>query len=352
MNSLLSERFRMSESVSVIITPRTGAASFGSSFALPWTRVYFRKSLDEICSYLEIETNPKERTRVKTHDQIQLRLSNGYVDRPVVTCYIDDIDSESSAKKKTMKITARSAARDIIDSTWSGSITSPKKLLEIVSIVAKPFGIKVYHMPKNTDGTKLVQSFEWENESPWQKLIQESDNQGYLITSNQVGDLYVWPVATGARLEGFSLVEGQGIVSIKDHESGSEQFNKYVFNGADKTATRTDSDCKTSRLLTLNLTDKELDAAALDRRIKTEMLRRRNRRLTIGVRNWGLPPDTLSKMTTFVEKEVLWEINFFTPVKIPSMGIDASMLVSQVEGRADGRSIACNIQLASPEAYR
>jgi len=342
----------MSEKVSVIVSPRTGASTFGEPFPSPWTRVYFRKSLDEICSYLEIETDPGERRRIKTHDQIQIRLSNDYVDRPVVTGLVDNIESESSSRKKTMKITARSAARDLIDSTWSGSITKPKTLLEIVSQIAQPFGIKVYHIPQTSNGTKLVQTFEWENESPWQKLIQEADNQGYLITSNQIGHLYVWPVATGKRLEGFSLVEGAGIVSIRDHESGAEQFNKYVFNGADKTATRTDSACKTSRVLTLNLTDKELDAAALDRRIKTEMLRRRNRRLTIGVRNWGLPESALSKMATFKEKEVLWEINFFTPVKIPSMGIDANMLVSQVEGRADARSIGCDIQLASPEAYR
>ncbi len=342
----------MSETVSVIVSPRTGASTFGDSFQLPWTRVYFRKSLDEICHYLEIETDPAERRRIKAHDQVQIRLHNGYVDRAVTTGLIDNIESESFSRKKVMKITARSAARDLIDSTWSDTIEDPHSLLWIVSYIAKPFNISVFHIPKAPDKTKLVQSFAWENESPWQKLIQEADNQGYLITSSQWGDLYVWPVATGTRLEGFSLMEGAGIVSIRDHESGAEQFAKYVFKGAEKTATRTDAACKTSRVLTLNLTDKKLDAAALDRRIKTEMFRRRNRRLTIGVRNWGLPESTLSKMATFKEKEVLWEINFFTPVKIPSMGIDANMLVSQVEGRADARSMGCDIQLASPEAYR
>jgi prophage tail gpP-like protein len=346
----------MSEYARVVITPRDGS----SAFSPRWTRVYVRKSLDEICSYIEIETSPLDRPRIKTHDGIQVRYSNDYMrtrldplqrERPVATGFIDEIDLEISAKRRSLVINGRSAARDIIDSTWSGSISNAA-LLAVVKEVSKPFSVKVWHMPTTNDGTKLVTDFSWENESPWQKLIQEADNQGYLITSNQLGELYVWPVASGSRPEPFSLEEGSGLISIKDHESGAEQFNTYVFKGDSKEVTKYDTGCRTKRRLTVNLTGKTMDDAALDRRIKTEMLRRRNRRTTIGLRRWGLAEPVLEKMGDLNQKEVLWEINFFAPVKMPSLEMNARMLVSQVEYRADPKALSCEVQLSNPEAYR
>jgi prophage tail gpP-like protein len=351
----------MSEYAQVVITPRDGSPAFSPR----WTRVYVRKSLDEICSYIEVETSPLDRTKIRAHDGIQVRYTNDYMQkqqdprqqsRPVATGFIDEIDLEISAKRRSLVVNGRSAARDIIDSSWSGSISN-QTLLAVVREIAKPDGVNVWHMPTTVnkvpfDGTKLVTDFSWENESPWQKLIQEADNQGYLITSNQLGELYVWPVASGSRPEPFSLEEGSGIISIKDHESGAEQFNTYVFKGDSKEVTKYDTGCRTKRRLTVNLTGKTMDDAALDRRIKTEMLRRRNRRITIGLYRWGLAEPVLEKMGDINQKEVLWEINFFAPVKMPSLDINARMLVSQVEYRADPKALSCEVQLSNPEAYR
>lgn len=346
----------MSEYAQVYITPLDGSPTFSPR----WSRVYVRKSLDEICSYIEVETSPLDRSRIHTHDKIQVRYWNDYMlrqpdpknqTRPVATCFIDEIDLEVSAKRRSLVVNGRSSARDIIDSTWSGSISSAK-LLAVVKEVAKPYGVKVWHMPTSSDGTKLVTDFSWENESPWQKLIQESDNQGYLINSNQLGELYVWPVATGSRPEPFSLDEGRGTISIKDRESGAEQFNTYIFKGDSKEVTKYDTGCRTKRMLTVNLSDRTLDEAALQRRIQTEMLRRRNRRVTVGLRNWGLSEAILERMGNLKEKEVLWELNFFTPVKVPSLELNTSMLVSQVEYRADPKALTCDVQLSKAEAYR
>lgn len=345
----------MSEYVNVVITPRDGSGAFSPR----WSRVYVRKSLDEICTYIEIETSPLDRARIKTHDKIQVRYTNDYMkkqtntdnrDRPVATGYIDDIDSEISKKRRSLLVNARSAARDIIDSTWSGQIDS-KDLLTIVKIVASKFSISCTHIPTKENGTKLIETFAWENESPWQKIIQAADNQGYFITSNQIGSLYVWPIGT-YQPPGYQLTEGSNIISIRDHESGSEQFNTYVFKGANTEVTKTDAKCMTKRTLTINLADKAMDDAALKRRITTEMLRRRNRRIIVGVKGWGLSEDTLAQMGDLTRQEVLREINFLTPVKVPTLSIDDTMLVSQVEYRADAKSKTCDVTLAKPEAYR
>jgi prophage tail gpP-like protein len=345
----------MSESASIVVTPRGGGASWSPS----WTRLYVRKSMDEICSYLEFETRPSERTRINAHDRVQVRYKNALIDRPVATGYVDDIDLEVSAKRNSLLVTGRSAARDIIDSSWSDEF-SDKTLFFILRSFASKFGIldsrgsvNCWHIDdKNgADPTKTISSFAFENESPWQKLIQEADNQGFVITSSQDGGLYLWKVATSARKEGFLLKEGNGI-EIKDKESGSEQFSKYVLNGADSSVTKTDASCRTKRICTINMTDKSMSAEALQRRLNTEILRRRNRRITVTTKSWGLSENQLRQMGSLEGKEVLWEINFLTPVKLANLGLDLNMLVSQVEYRADTKSMACDIGLSKPETYK
>jgi prophage tail gpP-like protein len=333
------------------------APSGGGGFQeLVWRKIKIRKSLDEICHYMELEIPASERNKIHKHDKVEVRCFNELIKdsdhrRRITTVIVDEITDITDTAQKGLMIIGRSPARDIIDSTWSGIIPHQQNLEYVAGKVAEPFGIKVQRMPTNSPETGPVFSFSWENESPWQKLIAEADNQGYIFTSNEAGDLYLWRVAVGIRDEGFSLSEGSNIRNIQTTENGAEQFHEYVARASFREARIIDNTCRNNRKMTINITDEATSQESLERRVLTEMLRRRENRTTVTVSGWGLSDAQIQALGETIRKEVFWNPNFLIPVKIPFSGLDGNLLISQAEYQADESSMSAAITLVNPEAY-
>jgi prophage tail gpP-like protein len=337
------------------------AAAPGEEFRqLVWRKIKVRKSLDEICHYMELELPASERDKIHKHYKIEVRLHSVYItpdDNPdgtkrVTTVMADAVTDVTGTAQKGLLIIGRSPARDIIDSTWGDIILNSQNLEYVAGKVAERFGIKVQRMPTNSPETGPVFSFSWENESPWQKLIAEADNQGYIFTSNEAGDLYLWKVAVGPRDEGFSLTEGSNIRNIQATENGAEQFHEYVVKGGGHPPAREiDSTCKNNRVMTINLTDPMVSKGTLGRRALTEMLRRQGNRTTVTVSGWGLSESHIKAWGSTHQKEIFWNPNFLIHVKIPSSGLDDNLLISQVEYQADESSMTTALTLVNQKAY-
>lgn len=335
---------------------------------ISWKRVSVRKSLDEICHSAEVEIPESERSLVHKHGIMQIRVVSPFITEgrdsyggrcgyhPVTTVYIDEIDEETEESSRGIIVIGRSAARDIIDSKWSGTILGQPTLLTVLRQVAGEFGFAdsdVICLPTNSgDFTQPVFSFNWENESPWTKLLTLADAQGFIITSNQLGGLYIERPARCCCGWGFAIEEGVNVRHLKRSESGAEQYHEYIVNCCSKVGRAIDYTCPNKRKLTINLSEFIIDQAKLDRRAKTEMLRRREDRITCTLSGWGLTDEQIRKLGGTYHKEIFWEVNLLIPVKIPSCGVNANMLVSQVEYTADAKSLSCDVTLVKPEAYR
>lgn len=333
-----------------------------------WKRVMVRKSLDEICHYAEVEIPSSERDLFHKHGIFQVRYLSKYISEgrdsyggeygfhPVTTVYIDQIDEETEKASHGVIITGRSAARDIIDSKWCGFISGNPTLLQVLRKIAGEFGFEdkdVICLPTNRgDLTQTVSSFSWENESPWSKLLTMADAQGFIITSNQLGGLYIEQPARSSCNWGFAIEEGVNVIHPRRSESGAEQFHEYTVKACGDEATVIDSTCPNKRKLTINLTEFIIDKEKLNRRAKTEMLRRREDRITCTLSGWGLTEEQIKKLGGTYHKEIFWEVNLLIPVKIPSCNMNANMLISQVEYSADSNSLSCDVTLVKPEAYR
>ena len=271
---------------------------------ISWRRVMVRKSLDEICHYVEVEIPESERSLVHKHGIIQVRYLSRYITEgrdayagkygfhPVTTVYIDYIDEEAQKDTHGIVVTGRSAARDIIDSKWSGTIPGQPTLLQILRQIAGEFGLEeneVLCLPTTAgDITKPVFSFSWETESPWAKLLTVADAQGLIITSSQLGGLYIEQPARSACSWGFAIEEGVNVRHPRRSESGMDQYHDYIVNCNGKQGTAVDVTCPNKRKLTINLSDFIIDQEKLDRRAKTEMLRRREDRVVCTLSGWGL----------------------------------------------------------------
>ena len=343
----------MSSSVIIQAAP-PGSSSYKQ---LVWRKVKIRKSLDEICHYMELTLPVSEKEKINKHYKIEVWYHNSLITTPgsrqlVTTIMVDEITNTADSSQKNLTVIGRSPARDIIDSKWSsqGPLRN-MKLEEIVKVIAQKFDIIVTRMPRNDPETGTVFSFSWENESPWTKLINEADNQGYIFTSDGAGILYIWKVAKSVRREKFILTEGQNIRDIQYTQNGAEQFNEYIIRANGKEANQTDSTCKNKRILTINLTDMFVQEEVLRRRARTEMLRRRENRTQVTVTGWGLSDWQIKNLGDTFEKDVIWGPNFLIPVKIPSLGLDDNLLISQVEHTAEASAMTSVLTLVNKEAY-
>ena len=334
---------------------------------LLWLRVKIKKSLDDICHTLEMEIPAGERLNVRRHDKIQVRVDNpliterGGVDT-VTTVMVDEVTVSADATSHRVTVIGRSPARDIIDSAWRNTLwTKPEEnwtLAKITKEIADRFKIPdvseiaVSWFPKGSpDPTATVNYFAWQNESPWAKLLTEADAQGFLITSNQAGGLYVWKPQATVRSEGFNATEGENVKTVEWRENGAEQYHEYVVSGAFGDAVVFDTSCRNRRVLTIDLTDEAVGEEKRRRRAETEMRRRRETRVTVTVAGWGLSDRQIRALDNRSGKEFFWSVNFLIPVRMPSLGLSNNLLISEAEFEADDKSMQTTITLVNREAY-
>jgi len=327
---------------------------------LLWRSIKIKKSLDEICHSLELELSPSERTKVKRHNRLTVSVENPLITNTggtglITTVLVDEVTASVDVAKHSLTVLGRSPARDIIDSAWSD--TCDKKdgdmtLREILRRIGGKFKITCDTFPTDKpDPTEPVPAFEWNNESPWTKLIGEADNQGYIVTSNQAGNLYLWEVQKTERNEGFHITEGVNVKNIKWTENGAEQFHEYIVIGGGEEAKEIDNSCPGNRILTIDLTDSDIAEENLPRRARLEKNRRKQTKTTVTVSGWGLSDEQIKKLGTTKEKELFWFPNSLIPVRIPSLSLDAKLLISEVECSATADTMTCDITLVKREAY-
>jgi prophage tail gpP-like protein len=325
---------------------------------LLWRHIKIRKSLDNICHTLEVEIAPAEHNNIHKHDKIEARYQNQYVrdsqeegGRRVTTVLVDEITAVAEPARRSLSVMGRSPARDIIDSVWSGDLND-MNLLGVTKQIGGKFGIDCFALPKGT-ATDTVPAFRFENESPWGKLVGEADNQGFILTSNEAGSLYLWKAAGGEREEGFTITEGGNIKTIQWTENGAEQYHEYIITGGGlEPAKAVDNTVKNKRVLTVNITDPDITFDKLKRRAETEMRRRKEKRVIVTVPGWGLTDRQIKRLGAITAgKEIFWTPNILIRVILPSLGLDSKLLISEVEQEAGPETMSSTITLVIREAY-
>jgi len=346
-----------------------------------WQRVYIRKSLDEICHYAEFEAGEVDAPNIHAHDKVMIEYGTGDFKRLVTTVYVDTKKRVLNNQKFSYLFTCRSAARDIIDSSWTddigrtGNILFSHAVYKIASVFSIPiavFGVDSLGRSVNVNPesatnnpTTMISVFSWKNESPWAKLLQEADSQGILLSSSETGGLYIWKVASAERTEGFRLDQDKNIEEFEEEEDGTQQFNSYVFIGAENhrgapTAKAEDTTCPNKRIMTVNVPDVSISLPRLNQRALTEKNRRACKKIRCRVTGWGLNEQQLSALgKDRTGKQTLWDVNFLIPVKIPKLGVTdttneerpSRKLINQVEFAVEKDAVSCTLQLVERSVY-
>jgi len=341
---------------------------------LLWKKIKIRKSLDEVCHYLEMEIPFSERDKIDKHEKIEVRVYNPNISaeednfhcRLITTVLVDCITEYYSAGKQSLNIIGRSPARDIIDSAWSDGPFDELTLEEIAKQIAKPFGIRIDRASIGSPATENIFRFSWSHESPWTKLINECDNQGFIFTSSEDGSLYLWKVASSTRHEGkdnekfgkktfFRLSARQGeannIREIEMVRDGSQQFYEYYVRGNFKESRITDDDCKSKRMHHIHISDFWINQVNIERRALTEKCRRQGNKVIVTISGWGLTDDKLRGLGNTKGEEIFWNPNFLVPVDFPVLNYEKDLLISAVEYNAGMDGMTCTITLTDREVY-
>lgn len=315
-----------------------------------------RKSIDEICHYVDIKIPFSERIKINKHDKIKIMYYCEYFTksktRPITTLLVDEITTTINQSSKSVSVIARSPARDIVDSSYSDTISS-MSLLNVVKQIAQKFNVAAEHYPTKVDASPPVDSFNFENESPWSKLLNIAENNNYAVASSQVGNLYVWKKNQRIMSLPFhKLVEGQNVKSVQYTENGAYQYCNYVVKGNSNDATSTDATINSKRCCCLVMTDSYISQVELENRAKSEMRKRKCNTLILTVPGFGLLDEQIKKLATTEKTEVFYEANQSIPVIIPSLNIKKNMVIKDVEYNLSNEDFSCNLTLVEPEVIQ
>jgi prophage tail gpP-like protein len=99
------------------------------------------------------------------------------------------------------------------------------------------------------------------------------------------------------------------------------------------------------------MTDPEVTFDKIKRRAETEMRRRKENKTVVTVSGWGLTDEQIKRLGTTAEKEIFWIPNALIPVRIPSLGLNCSLLISEVEYEASPDTMMTTLTLVNREAY-
>jgi prophage tail gpP-like protein len=124
-----------------------------------------------------------------------------------------------------------------------------------------------------------------------------------------------------------------------------------VTGGYGEPARVIDNTCNNRRILTIDLTNPGIEPSKLQRRAETEMRRRRENRVTVTVPGWGLTNPQIKNLGETDGKEIFWAPNLLIPVGMLSVGLEANLLIAEVEQEADRETMSSTITLVNREAY-
>lgn len=338
---------------------------------LNFQRLYIRMSLEEICHYMEMDVSENVAVEIRKHSKLRVYYSSGGIERLVSTICVDTVGRLLNAESKSYRITGRSPARDIIDSSWSEQLRE-QTLFECLKHIAGRFEIDCKYFTE-ADPSSLLESFEWENESPWQKLVSAAMGQEFLLYSSQAGGIYLNKVSGQQRPEMFSLVNNRNLEEISIEDNGELQFHEYVIIGEAGSAIVYDNSAPKGRILTVNMSDSTMSLEGLLRYAKVQMKRRGSQKISARLTGWGLDAGELDVVRqdakrTYQSKaayrglseelksklygfETLWGLNFYVPIESEVYQLKTKLLTSQVEYSVESNAISCNLQLVPREAY-
>ncbi len=272
-------------------------------------------------------------------------------DDPVIVGWIDDAEPELSPDNHNLTVTGRDRTADLVDCS---AVHSPDEwnlhLEEVSRILCRDFGIEVSVRDISTGAA--FKPFKLQpDETAFAAIERMCRMRAVLPMSDGVGGLVL--TRAGSATTGSPIIEGKNLLWAKAHYSQKDRFSQYIVKGqtldtgqgseaaATVKATARDGGVKRYRPLVV-LAEDLAEGTSPQERAQWEASVRAGRatRVSVKVQGWRQ------------EDGKLWPLNGLVPVQIPTLGIEATLLIVSRRVVLDENGSTTELELARADAYR
>lgn len=268
--------------------------------------------------------------------------------KAVITGYVDEVLPSYDNTTHSLVVSGRSKTADLVDcsqrrKTWS----QPRKLEQIASELAKPFGIEV--VVEADTGAPLRAPAVEAGQPLYEALAQMARYRGVILVSNAQGQLVITKPPRGrvqtALALGQNIRTGSGRFSVRERFSqiiiqGQQPGDDFSFGEVAATPEGVASDTGIRHRPQVILADTSVDSAGCRQRANAEVRRRngQGRGVTYTLADW-------------THRDGLWQPGYLVPVNDPWLGIEADRLIEAIQLRLDERGIRSEIRVVPPSAW-
>jgi prophage tail gpP-like protein len=302
-------------------------------------------------------------------NQFRLRLTDNWIDKKqiwpiipgdkaeilldgqkLITGYIDEVSPRVDASAKSLDVSGRDLAGDLVDCSAAGSEYAELTLDKIASLLAKPFGIKVNK--KTSVGIAFPKITISQGETVFEVLDKRARARGVLLVSNANGEVDI--MLPGGTKANTALIEGKNILSASATFDAKDRFSKYTVKSqvteSDEQGTAgfkvigvaTDEGVTRYRPLIIQA-EAQAETVNAKSRANYEAIVRAARAATMSVQVKGFRQGNGD----------LWKPNLLVGIEAPSIGVPSltEMLITQVTFSLDENGSITTLDLKRRDAF-
>lgn len=314
-----------------------------------WTTIKIRRSLEQVADTFNLGVTDNrsgalaDQKKIKSGDLCEIWID----DDKVITGFVDNVGMSYDNASRSITVSGRSKAGDLVDCSFLGKQFKNRTLLQIAEELCAPFGLSVI---SETDTGASFKKQAIEEGQPFFEFIESLARvRAVRLVSNPDGDLVF--VRTGNDRVSTPLRLGDNILSASASFSSREQFSEYLIKGQrpgseqDWGASAADVQVKISgdRVARYRPKVMMIDGPAdlSDCRNRGEWQRNtafgRSRSVVYTVRGWR-------------HSKGLWAPNNIVSVSDPWLEIEADRLVVTVDYSLDDKGERTELQVMPKEA--
>lgn len=317
-----------------------------------WTSVEVETGIDALSGRFSLALSDRwpgqpDQWKIEAGDACRLFVG----DAPVLSGWIDRASLSLDPDSHPVTMDGRERTCDLVDCSalnqpgfWTG-----RTVLQIATELAQPFGIAV---SADVDVGRPFDRFALEpGETVFEAIERMTRVRGLLMLTTVDGDLRLTrPAQTRAA---YALEEGVNLKSVAFVNDVAGRFSRYLVKGHDASdesagtaaarpsAEATDPAIRRHRPL-LIVNDEESTTATLEETARWETTVRAGQSQSVTARLSGFHAPDGS----------LYAANVLVPVRAPSVGVEADLLVESVRfSRSARQGASTELRLAPPQAY-
>jgi prophage tail gpP-like protein len=272
----------------------------------------------------------------------------------IISGYVDKRSISLGATAHSLSVSGRDRAAALVDSSayvgkWEFTGVS---ILTLTQLVSKNYGVKVSLQPGLTLSAPLVKVTIDPGESAFEVVERSCRMAGLLPVSDGLGGIVL--TRAGSRRCGTALLEGQNVLEASVDFEASGRFARYVvlgqhpgddeYNGLPAATVRgeaKDAVVKRQERLLVVRADGNVTPEHAIRRAQWEAKVRAGKAeaASVTVQGW-----------TDGSGEV-WPVNALVYVRLPTLGIDGDMLISQAQHQIGSSGTTTQLNLKRPDAF-